>query len=125
MEGRVLGLYPSGFGRSPVDSWMFGGGFSILLLAISALPRRFRLHGRPRCRPAAQEQQLPRLTADASVVSRRTEIPHHRRSGADHVRHAASSARYDAAFEAAGGGRMELAAGSPEYGLWPRATRAV
>jgi hypothetical protein len=54
----------------------------------------------------------PRLTVPAVVVTKRTDVHHHRHDG--HTHH---STRYYAAFEVESGDRMELQLSGQEYGL--------
>ena len=59
----------------------------------------------------------PRLTVPATVVSRRTDVSHHRHKGTnDHVHHH-SSTWYYVTFEVDSGDRMEFSVTGPEYGM--------
>lgn len=59
----------------------------------------------------------PRLTVPATVVSKRIDVSHHRRKGAnDHVHHH-SSTWYYVTFQVESGDRMELHVAGTEYGL--------
>lgn len=59
----------------------------------------------------------PRLTVSATVVSRRTDVSHHRSKGAnDHVHHH-SSTWYYVTFEVDSGDRMEFSVTGQEYGM--------
>ena len=54
----------------------------------------------------------PRLTVDAAVISKRTNISRHR-----HDRHTQASTTYYVTFEVESGDRMELRLSGSEYGL--------
>ncbi len=59
----------------------------------------------------------PRLTVPATVVSRRTDVSHHRHKGAnDHVHHH-SSTWYYVTFQVDSGDRMEFSVTGQEYGM--------
>lgn len=57
----------------------------------------------------------PRLTAEATVVSKRTHVSHHHQAGENQHHH--SSTSYYVTFEVASGDRMEFHVNSSEYGL--------
>ena len=58
----------------------------------------------------------PRLTVEASVVTKRANVSHHHHgTGADS--HSTSSTSYYATFQVESGDRMELALTGAEYGL--------
>lgn len=55
----------------------------------------------------------PRLTVDATVIAKRTNVTHNRTR--DHHHHTSTS--YHVTFEVASGDRMELEMDGPEYGM--------
>jgi hypothetical protein len=57
----------------------------------------------------------PRLTVDASVVSRRISVAHHENAGSNMAM--SSSTSYYATFQVESGDRMELRLSGPEYGM--------
>jgi hypothetical protein len=57
----------------------------------------------------------PRLTVDAKVVSKRTSVSHHHH-GTDHMSHHTSTSYY-VTFEVMSGDRMELHMSGQEFGL--------
>lgn len=65
----------------------------------------------------------PRLTVPAQVVTKRTEVSHHRHQahGSHHggmgMGHVTTSTRYYATFQVESGDRMELSVGGSEYGM--------
>lgn len=69
-----------------------------------------------------KNNQSPRLTVDASVVSRRTEVSHHSHANAGDATGAhgfttTTSTRYYVTFQVESGDRMELGVGGYEYGM--------
>lgn len=65
----------------------------------------------------SRDNRSPRLTVGALVTAKRTNVSHHRHSGADGVGHTASSTTYYATFEVESGDRMELQLSGQDYGL--------
>lgn len=65
-------------------------------------------------RQERKNDQMPRLTVEARVLAKRTQVGHHRNSS-NHTSH--SYTRYYATFEVASGDRMELQVPGPESGL--------
>lgn len=59
----------------------------------------------------------PRLTVDATVVTKRTSVSHHHHDGAGGVGHTTHSTSYYATFQVESGDRMELEVAGEEYGL--------
>ena len=57
----------------------------------------------------------PRLTVPATVVSKRTNVSHHHHAGEHHHSHTSTS--YYVTFEVESGDRMELHVSGTEYGL--------
>lgn len=57
----------------------------------------------------------PRLTVEATLVSKRTHVSRHHHAGEHH--HSHSSTSYYLTFEVESGDRMEFHVGSSEYGL--------
>ena len=57
----------------------------------------------------------PRLTVPATVVSKRADVSHHHRAGEHHHSHTSTS--YYVTFEVESGDRMELHMSGTEYGL--------
>ncbi len=69
-----------------------------------------------------KNNQSPRLTVDAAVVARRTDISRHRRANAGdmsgaHGYHTSTSTRYYVTFQVESGDRMELLIDGSEYGM--------
>jgi len=59
----------------------------------------------------------PRLTVPATIVSKRTNISRHRHSGAGDHHHYHTSTTYYVTFEVESGDRMEFHIAGDEYGL--------
>ena len=59
----------------------------------------------------------PRLTVPAKVVSKRTSVSRRHHHGANGHMHTTSSTRYYATFEVESGDRLELALSGSEYGM--------
>lgn len=59
----------------------------------------------------------PRITVPAKVVSKRTSVSHGHHHGANGHMHTTSSTWYYATFEVESGDRMELALSGSEYGM--------
>ena len=57
----------------------------------------------------------PRLTVDATVVTKRTDVSHHHHSGSTGMH--MSSTTYYVTFQVDSGDRMELIVGGREYGI--------
>lgn len=69
-----------------------------------------------------KNNQSPRLTVDAVIVSKRTDVHHHRHANAGdasgaHGFHTTSSTTYYICFQVESGDRMELHVNGSEYGL--------
>lgn len=58
----------------------------------------------------------PRLTVDATVVTKRTNVSHHHH-GHDTMHHTSTSASYYVTFQVESGDRMELHVSGEEYGM--------
>ena len=59
----------------------------------------------------------PRLTVPATVVSKRTNVSHHRHGGVNDHHHHHTSTSYYVTFQVESGDRMELHVAGTEYGL--------
>lgn len=60
----------------------------------------------------------PRLTVEATVVAKRTNVSrHHHHNGASHMGHTSTSTTYYVTFQVASGDRMELHMDGYEYGM--------
>ena len=59
----------------------------------------------------------PRLTVPATVVSKRTKVSHHHHNGVDHHHQYRSSTTYYITFQVESGDRMEFHVTGQEYGM--------
>ena len=60
----------------------------------------------------------PRLTVPATVVSKRTNVSHHHHHhGTDHMHHSSTSTSYYVTFQVDSGDRMELHVAGHQFGL--------
>ena len=59
----------------------------------------------------------PRLTVEATVVTKRSDVSHHHHQNAGGTGHTASTTTYYVTFQVASGDRMELCVGGSEYGM--------
>lgn len=65
-----------------------------------------------------ENDRAPRITVNACIVSKRTNVSHHRHHhGAHHGGHVHTSTTYYVTFEVASGDRMELSVSGQEYGM--------
>ena len=69
-----------------------------------------------------ENNHSPRLTVAAEVVSKRTDVTHHRHANAGdmtgaHGYHTSSSTRYYVTFQVESGDRMEFSVSGSEYGM--------
>ncbi len=62
-----------------------------------------------------KNNQSPRLTVSASIVSKRTNVSHHHSAGEHHHHHTSTS--YYVTFEVESGDRMEFHVAGHEYGM--------
>ena len=68
----------------------------------------------------SKNNQSPRLSVEARVVSRRTSVSHHHHAGnaaGNHEWHTSSATSYYVTFEVESGDRMEFHLSGPEYGM--------
>lgn len=97
----------------------FGGGFQILFFLIFFLI--IGVFIATLIRGVGQwhkNNQSPRLTVEATVVTKRTNVSrHHHHSGANHMGHTSTSTTYFVTFQVASGDRMELQMDGYQYGM--------
>ena len=98
--------------------FFFGGGFEIIFflmfflitgMIVFAIVQGLRQWNR--------NNRSPRLTVEAEVVAKRTEVTHHHHNSGSGMGHSHSTTWYYATFQVASGDRMEFAVGGGEYGL--------
>lgn len=98
-----------------MDSFFFGGGFEIVfflifgVIAVMILVTVFR--GLSQWN---KNNHSPRLTVEATVVTKRQSFSSHRSGGELHT---TTSTRYFATFQVESGDRMELQMSGQDYGM--------
>ena len=97
----------------------FGGGFEIMFFLVFALVIGVFLVTIVRgIGQWHKNNQSPRLTVDATVVAKRTNVSrHHHHNGAGHMGHTSTSTTYFVTFQVASGDRMELRMDGYQYGM--------
>ena len=94
------------------DSGLFGAFFVVIFLIIVGL---FVFGLISSVRQWKKNNDSPRLTVEAQVVSKRTDVTHHH--DMDNTAMSHTSTRHYATFQVESGDRMELAVTGPEYGM--------
>ena len=94
--------------------FFFGGGFEtifiLMFLLVAGVILFVAIQG---LRQWNQNNHSPRLTVEATVVTKRTEVTHHRNDDG----FSRSSTWYYATFQVESGDRMELSVSGSEYGM--------
>ncbi len=93
---------------------MFGVMFTIMFVVVIGMFVVTAVQGISRWN---KNNNSPRLTVQATVVAKRTNISRHRHSGANDHHHYHTSTTYYVTFEVESGDRMELEMDGSEYGL--------
>ena len=90
--------------------FFFGGGFQLLFFLVFFLIIGVFLVTMIRgIGQWHRNNQSPRLTVEATVVTKRTNVSrHHHHNGAGHMGHTSTSTTYFVTFQVASGDRMEL-----------------
>lgn len=105
-------------GMSSMDSFFFGGGFQILFFLIFTLViGMFIVTAVRGIGQWRKNNNAPRLTVDATVVSKRTDVTRHHHHDPTGFDHTSSSTWYYATFQVASVDRMEFSLSGQEYGL--------
>ncbi|MBQ3256900.1 MAG: DUF2500 domain-containing protein [Oscillospiraceae bacterium] len=99
--------------------FFFGGGFEIIFFLMFFLI--FGIFIVTIVRGIAEwnkNNHSPRITVDASVVTKRTNVSrHHHHHGTGHMGHTTTSTTYYVTFQVESGDRMELRMSGDEYGM--------
>ena len=97
----------------------FGGGFQILFFLVFFLIIGVFLATMIRgIGQWHKNNQSPRLTVGATVVTKRTNVSrHHHHNGAGHMGHTSTSTTYFVTFQVVSGDRMELRMDGYQYGM--------
>ncbi len=99
--------------------FFFGGGFQLLFFLVFFLIIGVFLVTMIRgIGQWHRNNQSPRLTVEATVVTKRTNVSrHHHHNGAGHMGHTSTSTTYFVTFQVASGDRMELRMDGYQYGM--------
>ena len=97
----------------------FGGGFQILFFLVFFLIIGVFLATMIRgIGQWHKNNQSPRLTVEATVVTKRTNVSrHHHHNAAGHMGHTSTSTTYFVTFQVSSGDRMELQMDGYQYGM--------
>ena len=97
----------------------FGGGFQILFFLVFFLIIGVFLATMIRgIGQWHKNNQSPRLTVEATVVTKRTNVSrHHHHNGAGHMGHTSTSTTYFVTFQVVSGDRMEMRMDGYQYGM--------
>lgn len=99
-------------------SFMFGGGFEIMFtlvfLLIFGMVIVIFVKGIAQWK---RNNDSPRLTVDAIVVAKRTQVGSHHHSNGSGVHHTTHSTSYYVTFQVDSGDRMELPVASYDFGM--------
>lgn len=97
----------------------FGGGFEIMFFLVFALVIGVFLVTIVRgIGQWHKNNQSPRLTVNATVVTKRTNVSrHHHHNDVGHVGHTSTSTTYFVTFQVESGDRMELRMDGAQYGM--------
>ncbi|MDE6434600.1 MAG: DUF2500 domain-containing protein [Lachnospiraceae bacterium] len=105
-----------------MTNFFFGGGFevvfSLMFFLVSGIILLTFIKGISQWN---KNNHSPRLTVDATVVSKRMNVSHHNHVSADatgaHGYHTTTSTSYHVTFQVESGDRMELQVDGSEYGM--------
>lgn len=102
-----------------LDSFFWGGGFEIVFMIMFFLiTGMFVVMLIKGIGEWHKNNQSPRLSVDASVVSRRSSVSHHHHTNAGgYGAHTTTSTSYYVTFQVESGDRMELCVTGREYGM--------
>ena len=103
---------------SMVDFFFFGGVFEILFVLMFILV--FGVFIFTFAKGISQwnkNNHSPRLTVDATVVTKRNQVSHHNHNHGDGVMHTTHSTTYYVTFQVESGDRMELTVSGHEFGM--------
>ena len=93
---------------------MFGIMFSIVFMLVIGMFIMNAIRGISQWN---KNNNSPRLTVEAAVVAKRTNVTHHHHGGANGHHHHHTSTSYYVTFQVQSGDRMELHVSGHEYGM--------
>lgn len=98
--------------------FFFGGGFEIMFMLMFFLVFGMILFTFIKgIGQWHRNNNSPRLTVQATVVSKRGDVSHHHHQDANGIDHDSTSTTYYVTFQVASGDRMELCVSGREYGM--------
>lgn len=98
--------------------FFFGGGFEIMFMLMFFLVFGMILFTIIKgIGQWSRNNNSPRLTVQATVVSKRGDVSHHHHHDANGIGHGTTSTTYYVTFQVASGDRMELCVSGREYGM--------
>lgn len=101
-----------------MESFFFGGGFEIVFylmffFVLGMIVFTF-IRGIGEWN---KNNHSPRLTVDATVVTKRNQVNHHHHNSSNEVMHTTHSTTYYVTFQVESGDRMELLVNGSEFGM--------
>ena len=106
----------AGFGMGGFDSLMFTIAPIFIIVIFVAVVGMLVVTAVRGAAAWSKNNDSPRLTVSAQVVTKRTSVTSHRHLD-DGIGHSTASTHYYATFQVESGDRMEFAVSGPEYGL--------
>lgn len=101
-----------------MGNFFFGGGFEIIFfLVFFLILGMFIFTFIKGIGEWNKNNHSPRLTVDATVVTKRNQVTHHHHNNANGGMHSSSSTTYYVTFQVESGDRMELCVSGSEFGM--------
>lgn len=99
----------------------WGGGFEVMFLLVFCLILVMFVVGMVQVARGIsqwnQNNHAPRLTVEATVVSKRSDVSHHHHHGENHMVYTTTSTIYYVTFQVESGDRLELRVDGCEFGM--------
>ena len=101
-----------------MGSFFWGGGFEILFFLMFCLIFGMVIFTFVRgIGEWNKNNHSPRLTVDATVVTKRSQVRHHHHNASNNAMHTTHSTTYYVTFQVESGDRMELMVNGSEFGM--------
>ena len=101
-----------------MGSFFWGGGFEILFFRMFCLIFGMVIFTFIRgIGEWNKNNHSPRLTVDATVVTKRSQVSHHHHNASNNAMHTTHSTTYYVTFQVESGDRMELMVNGSEFGM--------
>lgn len=101
-----------------MGSFFWGGGFEILFFLMFCLIFGMVIFTFIRgIGEWSKNNHSPRLTVDATVVTKRSQVSHHHHNASNNAMHTIHSTTYYVTFQVESGDRMELMVNGSEFGM--------